>query len=237
MNDIKQADIADGLLGSHIDKICNPNMDATIEPISVANETCSNTTINATMEMIDYEIWACMERNRQKRIISNLTLSASCASETVDLIDDMVDIIGGGISYICSYVNETANTCEIRGPGNFIDFCIKGGQVYDKYTNPNFYRCIKNNNADVVITDISLADYPICVGASCNASVFKSLVDGIILAELDNGLLGSSIENICKSKPVSKPNSTSSIHNSFDNCGFMCFTLTFTIIAIVIYAF
>ena len=201
---------------------------------SISNETCSNKTQNATMESDDDVTWDCMERNRLKLIISKLMLSASCTSETEYLIDNVDDIFVGASSSFCPDFNTTARTCilEFYPIVNETTCIFSGGQFYDNFTEPNFYRCININNDDVYTTDINLLNYPICIGASCNESEVKSVLDGIMLAELDDGgFLRFSINNICNSKPVS----TSSVHSIYNDYGiFMCFT--FTILASVIYA-
>ena len=230
---------------------------------SMLNETSSNETHNGTADMDDDVMWESMERNRLKAILSTVALSASCVNETEYLIDNVDAIIQRVEFSRCSLGNQTLKTCEIKTlPDTFVDeaTCISsGGQFYDNYSEPNFYKCFNYNDGYTRITDIGLLYYPICVGASCNASEVESALDGLILADLDDGSLGSLIDFICASKPAPAPALPapapvlpapalvlpapvpvpvlvlSSSQNVFDSCGVIC--LTVTMFASVIYAF
>jgi hypothetical protein len=166
-----------------------------------------------------------MERNRLKLIFS--TLGASCASETEQLIDNMDDLfVFKSIDSVCSDVNKTVLTCtlEYNTDVNETTCTDSGGQFYDNYMAPRFYRCANINN-DTDITDVSLLNYPICVGASCSESEVQSAVDGILLSDLNNGLYGN--DNSCDLKPVSTSVAqTSSVNTIFKNYGIMCFAFS-----------
>ena len=217
---------AAALLVQHV-----PN-ERNLQPVeySMLNETYTNETQNVTLDMDDnVTAWESMERNRLKAILSTVSLSASCASETEDLIDTVADIFVFSSSSICSPINKTARTCTIEVYTIVNEFTcnISGGQFYDNYTEPNFSQCANIYNDYTLITDIGLLSYPICVGASCNASEVTLVLDRLILADVDYGQLDSHIAFICRS--------TSSVRNVFDYYGIVC--LTFAIFAIVIYAF
>ena len=101
---------------------------------------------------------------------------------------------------------------------------------------PDFHRCLYHSNeiGGDITTKISLTYYPICAGASCNVYELEAAVKETIAADLDDGVLGRQIRNIC-GLPEEQTVSASTTRLHFGNLGIIF--VSFAILTSLMYVF
>ena len=174
-------------------------------------------------------------------------LSASCANETEFLakaiygpvrVENSIFYYDSSSPYYSTYFlyeNENITTCAME---LHIDEtrCIQlGGIFYDNYTNSDFHRCLSNNGNVDMLFEFDLQYYPICAGASCNTYEVIAAVKETIAADLNDGLLGSQIRELCGLPEKQQLISASNTRSNFGKL--VIIFVSFAILAGVIYVF
>ena len=158
-------------------------------------------------------------------------LSTSCANETLHLVSEMYALV---LTLITCEANETGGVCFMEVyPDEYETKCTDaGGQFYTNLTSMVLYSCLYND----IVTDVGLARYPICAGASCNAAEVETAYNETLSADADNGPINDRLSDACDRAAdlikSSLKESTSSAYTRFNS---IIHAITFTIVVIPIF--
>ena len=122
-------------------------------------------------------------------------LSASCASETLRLVS--ATYIAVQTVYNCEAKNETTGICSLDVyPEGYEEKCKNaGGQFYTNQASEVLWKCYIQNSRS--ITDVSISNYPMCAGASCNSSEVKTAFVETLSADASTGQIWSTLYTAC----------------------------------------
>ena len=151
-------------------------------------------------------------------------LSPSCANETLRLVSGLYDEIYSSLyQYHCSAKNETSGMCLVElfaqvPCENFETKCTNAnGQFYTNQTRDDFSACYLISDGIDTTTLVSISNYPICAGASCNASEVENAFVETLSADATDGPMRDSISRACTiyNPLIENSSSTSNSCNRF----------------------
>ena len=169
-------------------------------------------------------------------------LSASCANETLHLVNETYDI---GCITNCRAENRTMGNCYVEcSSDTYQTNCLQaGGQFYENQYEVEyggvFSKCFTTIDEKSSIVDVYISNYPICVGVSCNDSEVKTAFDTTVVADGLDGPIGDSVDNACDIAIPGLETTTSGGYNHFNGRVYSTIHCAFTILIIsnIVYVF
>ena len=211
-NETLSVDAANGPISDSLSEACYLSDQLASTPASTSTQTQQILLMDSYVLSVDYSM-----------------LSASCANETLHLISDMYELV---LTATTCMGNETGAVCFMEVyPEEYETNCTDaGGQYYTNLTSTVLSSCSYNGT----MTDVGLARYPICAGASCNATEVETAYYETLSADADNGRIGDSLSDTCDLArdliKMSFKESTSSAYTRFNS---IIHAITFTIVVIL----